>query len=62
VRRDGHHLAGSTLGLETAYVCIVLTNVLSELWGSSRMPASGNGSVTVCQYPEASGLTAATAR
>ena len=26
-----------------------LANVPSELWGSSRMPASGNGSVTVRQ-------------
>jgi len=28
------------LGLETAYVCIVLANIPSEFCGRSRMPAT----------------------
>ena len=44
------------------YVCIVLANMPSEFCGRRRTPASGNGSVTVRQEPDASDLTAATDR
>ena len=47
----GHWLLSSRAASwsRSRYVCMVFANRLRDVWGSSRKPASGNGSVTVRQ-------------